>query len=71
MGEKKNVLVSWVEACGGADKAGKLLGVTGRAVRVWLRGTSYPQARTLMKIEQLSKLSAVKILASIQALAKK
>lgn len=63
---RKNALQKWVDQCGGADAAGKKLGVTGHAVRVWLRGQGCPRVQTIQRISELSrgKFSFLAILSS-------
>ncbi len=64
---KKNALNDWIASCGGPKEAAEILGVTGHAVRVWLRGTSYPHLKTVQKMTQVSKgkLTVTSVLASI------
>ena len=49
-----SALKQWVKQCGGADKAAARLGVTGHAVRFWLRGRNLPRYSTMVKIELAS-----------------
>lgn len=55
---------NWVDKCGGPDKAGKALGVTPWAVRVWLRKEGHPKLSTMLKIVKITKgkLSLEKIM---------
>lgn len=46
---------TWVEKEGGSNVVAEKLGVTGAAVRYWLRGNYSPQAVTIMKILKLAK----------------
>ena len=46
---------AWVKKFGGADELAKTLGVTGHAVRVWLRGDGSPLGENMITLIRLSK----------------
>lgn len=46
---------AWVKDSGGADTVAEKLGVTGFAVRVWMRGEGSPLAKNIGEIIKLSK----------------
>lgn len=56
----------WVDSFGGVFKVAAALGVSSRAVHLWLTRKGYPRVPTILKIRELSKnkLSLIQIIAS-------